>query len=65
MGGGGGGSLVGRENSARYKNSAVEVLNSIKMSQGWRHNISGRKQPQRSHVKFNSLLQKNKNAWRS
>ena len=43
-----------------YRNSAVEVLNSIKMGQRWRHNISGRKKPLRSHVKFYSLLQKNK-----
>ena len=43
-----------------YRNSAVEVLNSIKMGHRWRHNISGRKQPLRSHVKFNSLPQKTK-----
>ena len=42
------------------RNNAVEVLNSIKMGQRWRHNISGRKKPLRSHVKFYSLLQKNK-----
>ena len=38
----------------------MEVLDSIKMGQRWRHNISGRKQPLRSHVKFDSLLQKTK-----
>ena len=38
----------------------MEVLNSIKMGQRWRHNISGRQQPLRSHVKFNSLLQNTK-----
>ena len=49
-------SRVGGNN--RY--SAVKVLNSIKMGQRWRHNISGRQQPLGSHVKFNSLLQKTK-----
>ena len=43
-----------------YRYSAVKVLNSIKMGQRWRHNISGRQQPLGSHVKFNSLLQKTK-----
>ena len=43
-----------------YRKSAVEVLNSIKMGQRWRHNISGWQQPLGSHVKFNSLLQKTK-----
>ena len=38
----------------------MEVLNSIKIGQRWRHNISGRQQPLGSHVKFNSLLQKTK-----
>ena len=42
------------------RNSAVEVSNSIEMDQRWRHNISGRKHPLRSHVKFKSLLQKTK-----
>ena len=38
----------------------MEVLDSIKMGQRWRHNINGRQKPLGSHVKFKSLLQKTK-----
>ena len=48
-----------------YRNSAVEVLDSIKMGQRWRHNISGRQKPLGSHVKLKKFTTKNKTAWRS